>query len=60
MTSRELFALFASTTFGSHSGISVPKTAAPADPMMKLRRESSLYSWQPQSVCSDSRIAGSG
>jgi len=58
ITSRELFALSAITTRGSHSGAIPANTAAPAAFTMKLRRERSLYSWHPQSACSSYPLIG--
>src|SRR5688500_14355730 len=48
MMSRELVALCARTTRGSHAGNAAAANAAPA-PATNWRRESSLYSWQPKS-----------
>ena len=56
ITSRELFAVGAITTRGTQSGTTPAKNAAPADFTMKLRRESSLYSVQPQLACSSYEI----
>src|SRR5881628_1860005 len=52
-------ALFASTIFGSHAGKSEAADITAAEPR-NCRRESSLYSWQPQSASwSSSVIAAS-
>src|SRR5688572_5373446 len=63
MTSRAVSADSASTTFGSHAGkIGVNAAAAAvaaAVPATNWRRDSALYSWQPQSSWSMSLIDSS-